>query len=86
MSVFALGLNHNTASLDLRGRFAFAPEQLASTLQAFRGRLREAREVFERDYLIAQISRFSGNISRTAEFVGMERSALHRKLKALGVG
>ena len=37
-------------------------------------------------YLIAQISRFSGNISRTAEFVGMERSALHRKLKALGVG
>src|SRR5437868_14504980 len=48
--------------------------------------LREAREVFERDYLNAQISRFSGNISRTAEFVGMERSALHRKLKALGVG
>jgi two-component system nitrogen regulation response regulator NtrX len=48
--------------------------------------LREAREVFERDYLMAQISRFSGNISRTAEFVGMERSALHRKLKALGVG
>jgi two-component system, NtrC family, nitrogen regulation response regulator NtrX len=47
--------------------------------------LREAREVFERDYLIAQISRFSGNISRTAEFVGMERSALHRKLKALGM-
>ena len=47
--------------------------------------LREAREVFERDYLIAQISRFSDNISRTAEFVGMERSALHRKLKALGV-
>jgi two-component system, NtrC family, nitrogen regulation response regulator NtrX len=48
--------------------------------------LRDAREAFERDYLIAQISRFSGNISRTAEFVGMERSALHRKLKALGVG
>jgi len=48
--------------------------------------LREAREVFERDYLIAQIGRFSGNISRTAEFIGMERSALHRKLKALGVG
>jgi len=48
--------------------------------------LREAREVFEREYLSAQISRFGGNISRTAEFVGMERSALHRKLKALGVG
>jgi two-component system nitrogen regulation response regulator NtrX len=48
--------------------------------------LREAREVFEREYLVAQISRFGGNISRTAEFVGMERSALHRKLKTLGVG
>ncbi len=48
--------------------------------------LREAREVFEREYLVAQISRFDGNISRTAEFVGMERSALHRKLKALGIG
>jgi len=47
--------------------------------------LREAREVFERDYLRAQINRFGGNISRTAEFVGMERSALHRKLKALGI-
>src|SRR5262245_9875264 len=47
--------------------------------------LREAREVFEREYLMAQISRFGGNISRTAEFVGMERSALHRKLKALGL-
>ncbi|MBN9028523.1 sigma-54 dependent transcriptional regulator [Rhizobium sp. YJ-22] len=47
--------------------------------------LREAREMFERDYLIAQINRFGGNISRTAEFVGMERSALHRKLKSLGV-
>jgi len=45
--------------------------------------LREAREAFERQYLRAQISRFGGNISRTAEFVGMERSALHRKLKAL---
>ncbi|MCU4180001.1 sigma-54-dependent transcriptional regulator [Bosea sp. BH3] len=48
--------------------------------------LRDAREIFEREYLVAQISRFSGNISRTAEFIGMERSALHRKLKSLGVG
>jgi two-component system nitrogen regulation response regulator NtrX len=47
--------------------------------------LREARETFERDYLIAQIGRFGGNISRTAAFIGMERSALHRKLKSLGV-
>ena len=47
--------------------------------------LREARELFEREYLLAQINRFGGNISRTAGFVGMERSALHRKLKSLGV-
>lgn len=47
--------------------------------------LRDAREIFEREYLVAQVNRFGGNISRTAEFVGMERSALHRKLRALGV-
>ena len=47
--------------------------------------LREAREIFEKEYLISQISRFGGNISRTASFIGMERSALHRKLKVLGI-
>ena len=47
--------------------------------------LREARELFEKEYLLTQINRFGGNISRTASFVGMERSALHRKLKSLGV-
>ncbi|HYP58689.1 MAG TPA: sigma-54 dependent transcriptional regulator, partial [Beijerinckia sp.] len=47
--------------------------------------LRDAREVFEREYLVAQINRFGGNISRTAEFIGMERSALHRKLKSLRI-
>jgi two-component system nitrogen regulation response regulator NtrX len=47
--------------------------------------LREAREMFEREYLMAQVVRYGGNISRTADFVGMERSALHRKLKSLGV-
>jgi len=47
--------------------------------------LREAREVFERRYLDAQVSRFGGNISKTAAFIGMERSALHRKLRALGI-
>jgi two-component system nitrogen regulation response regulator NtrX len=47
--------------------------------------LREAREIFEREYLLSQVSRFGGNISRTAGFVGMERSALHRKLKSLGI-
>jgi two-component system nitrogen regulation response regulator NtrX len=47
--------------------------------------LRDAREMFEPEYLLAQITRFGGNISRTAAFIGMERSALHRKLKSLGV-
>jgi two-component system nitrogen regulation response regulator NtrX len=47
--------------------------------------LREAREIFERRYLDAQVTRFGGNISRTAAFVGMERSALHRKLRSLGI-
>jgi two-component system nitrogen regulation response regulator NtrX len=47
--------------------------------------LRDAREMFEREYLLAQVSRFGGNISRTAAFIGMERSALHRKLKSLGL-
>jgi len=47
--------------------------------------LKEARETFEREYLRVQIRRFSGNISRTAHFIGMERSALHRKLKLLGI-
>jgi len=48
--------------------------------------LREAREIFEREYLLGQIERFGGNVTKTANFVGMERSALHRKLKLLGVG
>ena len=47
--------------------------------------LREARENFEKEYLITQLKKFGGNISQTAKFVGMERTALHRKLKLLGV-
>ena len=47
--------------------------------------LKEAREHFEKDYLISQLKKYKGNISKTAEFVGMERSALHRKLKSLGI-
>ena len=47
--------------------------------------LREARENFEKEYLTTQLRKFGGNISKTAKFVGMERSALHRKLKILGV-
>ncbi|MCM8556782.1 sigma-54-dependent transcriptional regulator [Sphingomicrobium sediminis] len=56
-----------------------------STVAMMGSPLREARENFEREYLRVQIRRFSGNISRTAAFIGMERSALHRKLKALGI-
>ena len=58
----------------------------AATMSIMGSPLREARESFEREYLKIQIRRFSGNISRTASFIGMERSALHRKLKALGIG
>ena len=47
--------------------------------------LREARENFEKSYLTSQLKKFKGNISKTADFVGMERSALHRKLKTLGI-
>ena len=57
----------------------------SGTLTIMGSPLREARESFEREYLKIQIRRFSGNISRTASFIGMERSALHRKLKALGI-
>ena len=72
---------------ELPSETAAAPEEdrvvLSGTLATMP--LREAREAFEREYLLTQINRFGSNISRTAEFVGMERSALHRKLKSLGV-
>jgi two-component system nitrogen regulation response regulator NtrX len=63
-----------------------APGGSSTTMAIMGSPLREARESFEREYLKIQIRRFSGNISRTASFIGMERSALHRKLKALGIG
>jgi two-component system nitrogen regulation response regulator NtrX len=63
-----------------------APTLSSQTMTIMGSPLREARESFEREYLRIQIRRFSGNISRTASFIGMERSALHRKLKALGIG
>lgn len=59
--------------------------QSASNTEFLALGLRDAREEFERQYLEAQVNRFGGNISKTATFVGMERSALHRKLKSLGV-
>jgi two-component system, NtrC family, nitrogen regulation response regulator NtrX len=63
--------------------FSAAPSLGGDHLLAFP--LREARDAFERDYISAQLSRFGGNISRTATFIGMERSALHRKIKMLGL-
>ena len=72
-----------------RGRFVDEDRHLARLDRSLREirtlPLRDARELFERQYLEAQLLRFGGNISRTANFVGMERSALHRKLKFLGV-
>ncbi len=64
------------------GQIGLAGESLTAIMGV---PLREARESFEREYLTIQIRRFSGNISRTASFIGMERSALHRKLKLLGM-
>ncbi|AXC50856.1 sigma-54-dependent Fis family transcriptional regulator [Paracoccus suum] len=73
------------AELEPQGATPDNGEALALGPQMTALALREARELFEREYLLAQINRFGGNISRTAQFVGMERSALHRKLKSLGV-
>lgn len=88
MMIMARGENGSHVTADL------LPPDLSSLLPKTTGEgsehlmrmpLREAREVFERDYLTSQINRFNGNISKTAEFIGMERSALHRKLKSLGL-
>lgn len=73
------------AELETQGSGTDGSDVLALGPQITSLALREARELFEREYLLAQINRFGGNISRTAQFVGMERSALHRKLKSLGV-
>ncbi len=73
------------AELEPQGATPDNGEALALGPQITALALREARELFEREYLLTQINRFGGNISRTAQFVGMERSALHRKLKSLGV-
>ncbi|TXG85142.1 MAG: sigma-54-dependent Fis family transcriptional regulator [Sphingomonadales bacterium] len=86
-----MGMSDDTAAIDLSAlpsEVLAEPARLAPNEQAvsiMSTPLREAREAFEREYLRVQIRRFSGNISRTAAFIGMERSALHRKLKALGL-
>jgi two-component system nitrogen regulation response regulator NtrX len=78
---------HPIEPADLPGQSSGQPQEGRITLTGGLATLplREARELFEREYLLTQINRFGGNISRTASFVGMERSALHRKLKSLGV-
>jgi DNA-binding NtrC family response regulator len=65
---------------DVRLAVVGSPEPALTALP-----LREARKVFEREYLLAQVNRFDGNVSRAAAFVGMERSAMHRKMKHLGI-
>ena len=67
------------------GSAAGQPQTLPGAADLMTMPLRDARRLFERDYLNAQVARFGGNISRTAQFVGMERSALHRKLRSLGM-
>ena len=86
--VLILGDGHGEVSVeDLPSETKLADDNLNSVASGTIATmpLREAREAFEREYLITQINRFNGNISKTAKFVGMERSALHRKLKSLGV-
>ncbi len=70
---------------DAIGRGARSATRWDNQLEVMNQPLREAREAFEKEYLLFHIRRFGGNISRTAEFVGMDRAALHRKLKTLGV-
>ena len=86
--VLILGDGHGEVSVeDIPSETKLADDNLNSVASGTIATmpLREAREAFEREYLITQINRFNGNISKTAKFVGMERSALHRKLKSLGV-
>ncbi len=74
-----VGVQHLTAEQSAPDGSGFSLEGLLAMP------LREARDVFERDYIAAQMSRFGGNISKTAQFIGMERSALHRKIKMLSL-
>lgn len=84
--IMAPGDRIGRIDLDLLPAEVMGDQDMGAGTNAIMGTpLREARETFEREYLRVQIRRFSGNISRTASFIGMERSALHRKLKLLGI-
>ena len=77
---------NNIFSKILRGEISLKPEEkIFDVKDTLAVPLKEARENFEKEYLTTQLKKFGGNISKTAKFVGMERSALHRKLKLLGV-
>ena len=78
--------NNNQKVLDIiKESLSKSIQENFSVTDTLRVPLREARESFEKEYLISQLKKFGGNISKTSKFVGMERSALHRKLKLLGV-
>jgi two-component system nitrogen regulation response regulator NtrX len=87
----ALILSSGEGADEVTGQFVTAETASAPSVPGFSQEsllalpLREARDLFERDYIAAQLSRFGGNISKTAQFIGMERSALHRKIKILAL-
>ncbi len=84
-----LSLNENNANLNQIVLDALSPKNVSKNLDPYENvlsyPLKEAREKFEKNYLTSQLKKNKGNISKTAEFIGMERSALHRKLKTLGI-
>ena len=84
-----LSLNENTNNINQLVQDALIHKNISKDSDSFENvfsyPLKEAREKFEKNYLAAQLKKHKGNISKTAEFIGMERSALHRKLKTLGV-
>ena len=84
-----LSVNEKKIDINSLVRDAFSQQNLKNTTDTYENvlsyPLKEAREKFEKDYLTSQIKKHKGNISKTAEFIGMERSALHRKLKTLGI-
>jgi two-component system nitrogen regulation response regulator NtrX len=82
-----LSINENSNSINQLVKDSLSNKNISTKIEenVLSFPLKEAREKFEKDYLASQLKKHKGNISKTAEFVGMERSALHRKLKSLGI-
>ena len=84
-----LSVNENSSNINHLVQDALTHKDVAKNLDIYENALsyplKEAREQFEKNYLTSQLKKHKGNISKTAEFIGMERSALHRKLKTLGI-